>query len=220
MSDADLTELRPRLNEGFVPHGHAVALVAVRGTADSDGCVDLMGPDERADLDRAVTYLGERDWSNGYVGMLGLSYDGSTPWEVAAQGNDHLKTIVSVSGLSDIFHLEFRNGTTEQRMTTDNVVAGYQTYSFLSNNPSNGRSAEHTLQGALCPKAAEGMAIATPCSPANATRAGSGPSATAGPASKTTTTAQSSSCTVSRIGTSTPTRPTRGSTTSKTRATP
>ena len=73
--------------------------------------MDLLGPLERADLDQAVTWLGEQPWSNGNVGLFGISYDGSTPWQVAATGNPHLKTIVPMEGITDYFQLDYRNGT-------------------------------------------------------------------------------------------------------------
>lgn len=95
----------------FVPHGYAFALVAVRGTAASGGCFDYLGVKERTDADAAITWLGEQEWSNGNVGMIGISYDGSTPWEVAAMGNPHLKTITPIAGISDYFQLNYRNGS-------------------------------------------------------------------------------------------------------------
>ena len=45
------------------------------------------------------TWLGTQPWSNGKVGMIGKSYDGSTPWQAATFGNPHLATIVPMSGL-------------------------------------------------------------------------------------------------------------------------
>ncbi|MES2154821.1 MAG: CocE/NonD family hydrolase [bacterium] len=99
----------------FLPRGYAVVQLAVRGTGTSGGCMDLMGPSEMHDLDQAITYLGEQPWSNGNIAMIGVSYDGSTPWEVAATGNTHLKAIIPVSGLPDIYDLMFHNGTPETR---------------------------------------------------------------------------------------------------------
>lgn len=103
------------LIENFVQHGYAVAQVSIRGTGLSTGCVDYMGDKEQADLDAVVTFLGEQEWSNGNVGMIGRSYDGSTPWEAATFGNPYLKTIVPVSGITDLQQLHFRNGSSESR---------------------------------------------------------------------------------------------------------
>lgn len=98
--------------ERFVPHGFAYARVAVRGTGGSGGCQEFMGPSEQRDLSDAVTALATQPWANGNVGMVGKSYDGSTPWMVAAQGNPHLKTIVPIAGITDPQQAVFPNGTT------------------------------------------------------------------------------------------------------------
>lgn len=157
LDSVDFNDRLARLVENFVPHGYAVALVPVRGTANMGSCMDLMGPAERADLDQAITWLGEQEWSNGSVGMIGVSYDGSTPWEVAGTGNPYLKTIVPISGVNDIYHLMFRNGTNELRGPLV-LNALYYQYGFVENNPTNGRSAENTATGVVCPESLTGLA--------------------------------------------------------------
>ena len=67
------------LIENFVPHGYGVAQVSVFGTGESNHCMDLMGLDEQAGIKAAVDWLGTQPWSNGKVGAIGKSYDGSTP---------------------------------------------------------------------------------------------------------------------------------------------
>jgi X-Pro dipeptidyl-peptidase len=157
LENVDLRERQARLTENLVEHGFAVAAVAVRGTANSGGCSDLMGPRERADLDQAITHLGEAEWSNGNVGMIGVSYDGSTPWEVAGEGNPHLETIVPISGVNDIHHLMFRNGTTESRGPVL-LNALYYAYGFYFDSPADGRTPQNTAEGVVCPEAYEGFA--------------------------------------------------------------
>ncbi|MHB8634779.1 MAG: CocE/NonD family hydrolase [Thermoplasmatota archaeon] len=103
------------LTDNFVPHGYAVAQVSVLGTGDSTHCQDMMGLDEQAGIDAAVSWLGTQAWSNGNVSVIGRSYDGSTPWEAAATGNVHLKTIVPISGLTGLYELMWRNGSAESR---------------------------------------------------------------------------------------------------------
>jgi predicted acyl esterase len=154
-----------RLLDNFLPHGYAVAAVAVRGTAGSGGCMDLMGPKEVADLDQAITWLGTQPWSNGNVAMLGKSYDGSTPWMVAGMGNPHLKTIVPMSGVPDMYELMFRNGTSEIRGPF--LLNGLY-YSFALREPSTEagdageaqRRVRHTAEGLPCPDHFEGLAAA------------------------------------------------------------
>jgi len=128
--------------KNFLPYGYAVAQVAVRGTGTAGGCMDLMGPAEVNDLKQAIDWLGEQPWSNGNVAMIGTSYDGSTPWEVAATGDPHLKTIVPDDGLPDMFDLMFRNGSVETRgpgMLVDPAYAehsaGYWGFGFSDGFP-------------------------------------------------------------------------------------
>jgi putative CocE/NonD family hydrolase len=154
------------LLKNFLPHGYAVVQLAVRGTGTSGGCMELMGPNEAADLNMAIDWLANQEWSNGNVSMIGVSYDGSTPWMVAAMGNEHLKAIVPISGLPDAFDLMFRNGTSETRATS--LYQNYWTYGFgrtfphpnASLGPANDRSAQQNRQNLLCPEAYEGFAAA------------------------------------------------------------
>ncbi|MBW3582558.1 MAG: CocE/NonD family hydrolase [Euryarchaeota archaeon] len=140
------------LVENFVPHGYAVVGLAIRGTGGAGGCNDLMGPEETADLDQAVTWLGTQDWSNGNIAMTGVSYDGSTPWAVASTGNPHLKTIIPISGVPDMYGLMYRNGTSESRGPVvlnalyygGNIVAGTATPTQMA-------------ERVVCPEAMKGI---------------------------------------------------------------
>jgi predicted acyl esterase len=153
LHDADLRRCAPRLSENFISHGYAIAFVATRGSAGSGGCSDLMGQAERADLDQAITWLGKQPWSNGSVGMIGVSYDGSTPWEVAGEGNPYLKTIVPISGVNDIYDLMFGSGVVEFRGPIL-LNALYYSDGF---GPQSGRNESDWLPGAICPTAWEGF---------------------------------------------------------------
>ena len=119
--DGDVDALTPAdrlgrfLIENFVPHGYAVAQVSVFGTGESNHCMDLMGHDEQAGIHAAVEWLGQQGWSNGKVAAIGKSYDGSTPWNAAAAGSEHLATIVPMSGLIGVHDLMWRNGSMEAR---------------------------------------------------------------------------------------------------------
>ena len=130
-SDGDVDALTPAdrlgrfLIENYVPHGYGVAQVSVFGTGESNHCMDLMGTDEQRGIDAAVTWLGSQPWSNGKVGIIGKSYDGSTPWQAATFGNEFLATIVPMSGLIRVHDLMWRNGSMEARgMIMHNGVYG------------------------------------------------------------------------------------------------
>lgn len=119
--DGDVDALTPAdrlgrfLIENFVPHGFGVAQVSVFGTGESNHCMDLMGLDEQIGIHAAIEFLGKSHFSNGNVAAIGKSYDGSTPWEAAAMGSEHLKTIVPMSGLIGVHDLMWRNGSMEAR---------------------------------------------------------------------------------------------------------
>lgn len=129
--DGDVDALTPAnrlgrfLIENYVPHGYGVAQVSVFGTGESNHCMDLMGTDEQRGIDAAVSWLGSQGWSNGKVGIIGKSYDGSTPWQAATFGNPYLATIVPMSGLIGVHELMWRNGSMEARgMIMHNGVYG------------------------------------------------------------------------------------------------
>jgi len=127
--DVSATEPANRLGrfliENYVPHGYGVAQVSVFGTGESNHCMDLMGTDEQRGIDAAVTWLGTQPYSNGKVGIIGKSYDGSTPWQAATFGNPYLATIVPMSGLIGVHDLMWRNGSMEARgMIMHNGVYG------------------------------------------------------------------------------------------------
>lgn len=151
----DVRACEPFLTENFVPQGYAVAVISVRGTGDSGGCMNMMGPGERSDLDQAVTWLGTQAWSTGSVGMIGLSYDGATPWEVASFGNPHLKTIVPVEGVPDLFELMYADGRNDWRAPA--LLNGIY-YAQTIGPFAIGRPPLHTIEATACPEYAVGIA--------------------------------------------------------------
>lgn len=151
----DLRACEPFLTENYVPYGYAVGFLAVRGTADSGGCMNLMGPGERADINQAVTWLGEQEWSTGSVGMIGQSYDGATQWEAASFRNPHLKTIVPISGVPDVFELMYGDGMVDWRGPAILNELYYSESTFFY---APGRSPEHTVEVFACPEYATGTA--------------------------------------------------------------
>ena len=63
------------------PHGYALAQVSTFGTGKSTHCQDVKGLGEQIGIQAAVHWLGEQNWSNGNVGLMGKSYAGTTNWE-------------------------------------------------------------------------------------------------------------------------------------------
>jgi putative CocE/NonD family hydrolase len=89
----------------FVRDGYAVAFFEVRGTGHSGGCWEWMGRDEQRDQAVIVNWIAEQSWSDGNVGMGGLSYMSGTSWEAALQAPPALKTIVVAGTVSDMYTL-------------------------------------------------------------------------------------------------------------------
>ena len=78
----------------FVPRGYARAKFDVVGTRESSGCYDYGGIGERETGAAVVDFLGTQPWSNGKVGMIGGSYDGTTAIATAIEAPEHLTTII------------------------------------------------------------------------------------------------------------------------------
>ena len=71
----------------YNPLGYARAVADVIGTRGSSGCWDYGGKNEQQSGADVVKYLAHLSWSNGKVGMTGVSYEGTTANMVAALGD-------------------------------------------------------------------------------------------------------------------------------------
>ena len=87
----------------LVEEGYAVAIVNLRGSGNSGGCYQLFGSIDWKDVSAMVEWLGVQPWSNGRVGMMGLSYHGTTPWMGAVEAPAHLKTIVTAGQVYQLY---------------------------------------------------------------------------------------------------------------------
>jgi X-Pro dipeptidyl-peptidase len=94
----------------FTADGYAFAVADVRGTYESGGCWDYGGLHERQDGYDLVEWLGTQPWSNGKVGMIGASYDGTTANAAAIEQPPHLGTIVPISSISRWYGYAFDHG--------------------------------------------------------------------------------------------------------------
>ena len=92
----DLTRARDdRTGHYLASHGIAFARVDLRGTGESDGV--LQGEytrQEHADALEVIDWLASQPWSNGSVGMRGISWGGFTTVQVAALAPPALKAIM------------------------------------------------------------------------------------------------------------------------------
>jgi predicted acyl esterase len=87
--------------ERWVPHGYVVIRVDSRGAGWSPGVMNCNSPRETQDLYECIEWAGTQPWSNGKVGMLGISYYASNQWRVAAKHPPHLAAIIPWEGQND-----------------------------------------------------------------------------------------------------------------------
>jgi uncharacterized protein len=87
--------------ERWVPHGYVVIRVDSRGAGWSPGRMDPGSPRETEDLYQCIEWAGTQPWSNGKVGMLGISYYASNQWRVAVRRPPHLAAIIPWEGQND-----------------------------------------------------------------------------------------------------------------------
>jgi len=89
--------------ERWVPHGYAIVRVDSRGAGWSPGFLDPLCPREDDDLYQCIEWAGTQPWSNGKVGMLGISYYAVNQWRVAARRPPHLAAIIPWEGFTDFY---------------------------------------------------------------------------------------------------------------------
>ena len=63
--------------EKWVPDGYVVVRVDSRGAGRTPGFIDHFSPDETQDFYESIEWAGVQPWSNGKVGINGISYYGS-----------------------------------------------------------------------------------------------------------------------------------------------
>ncbi|MGF1665962.1 MAG: CocE/NonD family hydrolase [Acidimicrobiia bacterium] len=89
--------------ERWVPDGYVVIRIDSRGSGWSPG---IMNPDcerENQDIYQCIEWAGTQEWSNGTVGMLGISYYARNQWRVAGLKPPHLAAILPWEGGNDSY---------------------------------------------------------------------------------------------------------------------
>jgi X-Pro dipeptidyl-peptidase len=107
----------------FEPRGYAMVEVDMAGTARSSGCADEGAKSDIYSIKAVIDWLNGRAkavdikgkpvkayWTNGDVGMIGKSYDGTLANGVAATGVEGLKTIVPISAISSWYDYDRSQG--------------------------------------------------------------------------------------------------------------
>lgn len=96
--------------ERFVPDGYVLIRIDVRGTGRSPGVVDLFSARETKDLYDCIEWAAKQPWSNGKVGLSGVSYLAINQWQVAALQPPSLAAICVWEGSSDLYREFYRHG--------------------------------------------------------------------------------------------------------------
>jgi uncharacterized protein len=87
--------------EKWVPDGYACVRVDSRGAGRSPGVIDHFSPRETRDFYLSIEWAGVQPWSNGKVGLNGISYYAINQWHVAALQPPHLAAICIWEGAAD-----------------------------------------------------------------------------------------------------------------------
>ena len=87
--------------EKWVPHDYACVRVDSRGAGCSPGFIDHFSPRETRDFYDCIEWAGVQPWSNGKVGLNGISYYGINQWHVASLQPPHLAAMCIWEGAAD-----------------------------------------------------------------------------------------------------------------------
>jgi predicted acyl esterase len=87
--------------EKWVPDGYVCVRVDSRGCGCSPGRIDHFSPRETRDLYACIEWAAAQPWSNGKVGLSGISYYAINQWHVASLGPPHLAAMCVWEGAAD-----------------------------------------------------------------------------------------------------------------------
>ena len=89
----------------FVRRGYVVARVDIRGTGNSEGRLIEYeySEQEHADGEAVIDWLAKQPFSNGNVGMFGISWGGFNSIHMAMRNPPALKAIIAVDATDDLY---------------------------------------------------------------------------------------------------------------------
>ena len=97
----------------FAAAGIAGVRVDIRGSGESDGVIDgEYTPQELSDAAEIIGWIAAQPWSNGKVGMMGISWGGFNCLQVAALRPPALKAVISIASTVDRYNddIHYKNG--------------------------------------------------------------------------------------------------------------
>ena len=87
----------------WVRLGFAVVVGDLRGFGTSEGIGTMLSKQEGEDYHDLIEWAGTQPWSNGRVGLLGVSYLALSQYRAAAERPPHLAAICPWEGFSDVY---------------------------------------------------------------------------------------------------------------------
>jgi predicted acyl esterase len=90
----------------FTRRGYVCARVDIRGFGTSEGLPTNReySEQEQADGLQIITWLAHQSWSNGSVGMMGISWSGFNSLQMAMLHPPELKAILAAAATDELFH--------------------------------------------------------------------------------------------------------------------
>jgi predicted acyl esterase len=102
----------------FVPRGYVHVIANCRGTSGSGGTFGFFDGQERQDMYDLVEWAAQQPWSDGNIGMVGISYFAMTQMEAAVERPPHLKAIMPIAGTFDLYDSATHHGLTSSSFVT------------------------------------------------------------------------------------------------------
>ena len=94
------------VHDYFARHGYVSVQVDIRGTGRSEGQLPEReySQQEQADGLEVIAWLARQSWSNGNVGMFGISWGGFNSVQMAMRNPPALKAIIAIDATEELFH--------------------------------------------------------------------------------------------------------------------
>src|ERR1700694_3742493 len=119
--------------EKWVREGYVCMRVDSRGAGRSPGRIDHFSPRETQDFFQCIEWAGVQPWSNGKVGLNGISYYAINQWHVASLQPPHLAAMCVWDGAADWYADRKRSRRTSLRGTVATSAARFaRTHSTTS----------------------------------------------------------------------------------------
>lgn len=117
----------------FAEAGIAGIRVDIRGSGESDGVIGgEYTPLELANACELIAWIAEQPWSNGSVGMMGISWGGFNCLQVAAMRPPALKAVISIASTTDRYNddIHYKDGChLSAQLSWAATMQGYQSRS-------------------------------------------------------------------------------------------